>query len=70
MKLSLVAMDVSCDRKPDNKNMADMEILECSPWMVKGASRWGVICKFLLDLGVSKNRGGPPKWMVQNGKPN
>ena len=21
------------------------------------------------DLGVSKNRGGPPKWMVYNGKP-
>ena len=22
-----------------------------------------------LDSGVSKNRGGPPKWMVYNGKP-
>ena len=21
------------------------------------------------DMGVSKNRGGPPKWMVYNGKP-
>jgi len=20
-------------------------------------------------MGVSKNRGGPPKWMVYNGKP-
>ena len=22
-----------------------------------------------VDVGVSKNRGGPPKWMVYNGKP-
>ena len=21
------------------------------------------------DIGVSKNRGGPPKWMFYNGKP-
>ena len=23
----------------------------------------------LIHMGVSKNRGGPPKWMVYNGKP-
>ena len=23
----------------------------------------------LRDIGVSKNRGGPPKWMIYNGKP-
>ena len=22
-----------------------------------------------VEVGVSKNRGGPPKWMVYNGKP-
>ena len=24
---------------------------------------------FFVELGVSKNRGGPPKWMVCKGKP-
>ena len=26
-------------------------------------------CFFERDMAVSKNRGGPPKWMVYNGKP-
>ena len=31
---------------------------------------WWVDSVYLLIyLGVSKNRGGPPKWMVYNGKP-
>ncbi len=29
----------------------------------------GAIPNSKTDMGVSKNRGGPPKWMVYNGKP-
>ena len=31
--------------------------------------KYDQLCIALFNRGVSKNRGGPPKWMVYNGKP-
>ena len=35
----------------------------CAKWWIVRIGTNGILKKW-LDLGVSKNRGGPPKWMV------
>ena len=46
---------------------------QAHPWPRSNPSRWRKRRpnhqRPKGDMGVSKNRGGPPKWMVYNGKP-
>ena len=35
----------------------------------RGEANMEISMYIYIYMGVSKNRGGPPKWMVYNGKP-